>query len=107
MIRNSALALPSLVVLVAAFGGTACKRGATEEQGAAPPPTPSATPGACASGGGTPTDAVSSAFFPRTSSDYCLDPHGEVRSYGQDAKGTIDDVCIQQLNGECEVYKSY
>jgi len=104
MIRNPALAL---VVLLAALGGTACKRGATEEQGAAPPPTPSATPGACASGGGTPTDAVSAAFFPRTSSDYCLDPHGEVRSYGQDAKGTIDDVCIQQLNGECEVYKSY
>jgi hypothetical protein len=107
MIRNPALALPSLVVLSTALFVCACKRGGTEEQGAAPPPAPSATPGACSSGGGTPNDAVTAAFFPRTSSEYCLDPHGEMRSYGQDAKGTIDDVCIQQLNGECEVYKTY
>jgi hypothetical protein len=36
-----------------------------------------------------------------------LDPHGDTRSYGAEAKATLDDVCIQQLDGECEVYKSY
>lgn len=104
MIRNSAHAATLVLSL---FLASACKRESVEEKGAAPPPAPSATPGACASGGGTPSDPVTAAFFPRTTSDYCLDPHGEVRSYGQDGRGTIDDVCTQQLNGECEVYKSY
>jgi hypothetical protein len=108
MMRNIGLA--SLLVGVAVTGAlaaTGCKRESSEEQGAAPPPAPSAKPGACASGGGEPNDPLSAAFFPRSLGDYCVDPHGDVRSYGQEAKSTIDDVCIQQLDGECETYKSY
>ena len=86
---------------------SSCKRDEAEEKGAAPPPVASAKPGACAAGGGTDTDAVSASFFPRTAGDYCLDPNGDVRAYGETAKGTLDDVCIQQLDGECDVYKSY
>lgn len=85
-----------------------CKRGRDpEEVGAIPPPAPSATPGLCASGGGTPGDPVSASYFPRTVADYCVDPHGDTRAYGAEAKSTLDDVCIQQLDGECEVYKSH
>jgi hypothetical protein len=50
---------------------------------------------------------VSAPYFPRTVGDYCVDPHGDTRSYGADAKATLDDVCTQQLDGECEVYKSH
>jgi hypothetical protein len=86
----------------------ACKRGGdSEEKGAVPPPVASAKPGVCAQGGGTSADAVSAAYFPRTVDDYCIDPNGDTRAYGEAAKATLDDVCIQQLDGECEVYKSY
>jgi hypothetical protein len=86
----------------------ACKRGpSADEVGSAPPPVASARPGVCAQGGGTPNDPVSAPFFPRVTSGYCIDPNGDARAYGEDAKGSLDDVCTQQLDGECEVYKSY
>src|SRR6185503_5898268 len=55
----------------------------------------------------TPTDSVTAAFFPRAVAGYCVDPNGDTRAYGDGAKATLDDVCTQQLDGECEVYKSY
>jgi hypothetical protein len=89
--------------------GTGCRRGpSADESGAAPPPAaPSAKPGVCSSGGGAPSDALTAPFLPRVVGDYCIDPNGEVRAYGDDAKRTLDDVCVEQLDGECEVYKSY
>lgn len=85
-----------------------CKRSSdSDEKGAVPPPVASAKPGVCTQGGGTVTDAVSAAYFPRKVDDYCIDPNGDTRAYGDAAKATLDDVCIQQLDGECEVYKSY
>ncbi|HEY6080887.1 MAG TPA: DUF6599 family protein [Polyangiaceae bacterium] len=77
------------------------------EQGSAPPPVASAKPGACASGGGTVTDSASAAWFPKQAAGYCIDPNGEARSYGEAAKGTLDAVCTELLDGECEVYKGY
>jgi hypothetical protein len=101
---HARFAAVALAVLV--FAG--CKRGGdSDEKGAAPPPVASAKPGVCAGGGGTPTDGVTAAFFPRTVSGYCVDPNGDTRAYGEAAKATLDDVCTQQLDGECEVYKSY
>jgi hypothetical protein len=50
---------------------------------------------------------VSAPYFPRVAGGYCVDPNGDTRAYGEDAKNTLDDVCTQQLDGECEVYKSY
>ena len=95
-----AVAFPCLVVL-------GCKRDDEGEKGAAPPTVASAKPGVCAAGGGTDTDTASAAFFPRAIDAYCLDPNGDTRAYGEGAKGTLDDVCTQQLDGECDVYKSY
>jgi len=100
--------LPALLMIAACFGG--CKKQDKqneEERGVAPPPIASSKPGACSGGGGTPTDNVSAAFFPRTVEDYCIDPHGDMRAYGQNAAGTLGDVCTQLFDGECEVYKSY
>ena len=77
------------------------------EQGSAPPPVVSSKPGACSSGGGTVTDSLSSAFFPRQVGGYCIDPNGDARTYGEAAKGTLETVCTELLDGECEVYKNY
>jgi hypothetical protein len=97
-----------LAALLGSVLFSACKRGGdSEEKGAVPPPVASAKPGVCAQGGGTSSDAVSAAYFPRTVAGYCIDPNGDTRAYGEAAKATLDDVCIQQLDGECEVYKSY
>ena len=62
------------------------------EQGTAPPPVATARPGVCDQGGGTVTDPVSAAYFPRKVGDYCLDPNGETRAYGKDAEGSLDKV---------------
>src|SRR4030095_10877604 len=100
--------LPALLMIAACFAG--CKKQDKqndEERGVAPPPIAASKPGACSGGGGTPTDNVSAAFFPRTVEDYCIDPHGDMRAYGQNAAGTLGDVCTQLFDGECEVYKSY
>jgi hypothetical protein len=50
---------------------------------------------------------VSSGFFPRAAGGYCVDPNGEVRAYGEAASGTLDEVCTQLFDGECEVYKGF
>lgn len=93
-----------LLVVLSASG---CKRKDSEEAGATPPPVASAKAGICAGGGGTPSDPATAAFFARTIGDYCVDPNGDTRAYGEGAKGTLDDVCTEQLDGECEVYKSF
>ena len=77
------------------------------ERGAAPPPIASSKPGVCKDGGGTVSDKQSAAFIPRVAGDYCVDPNGETRAYGEEAGGTLDKACTELFDGECEVYKSY
>jgi Family of unknown function (DUF6599) len=77
------------------------------ERGAPPPPIESSKPGVCSGGGGTMKDAVSAPFFARTAGDYCIDPNGEARAYGDRAPANLDKVCTELFDGECEVYKSF
>ncbi|HEY3234700.1 MAG TPA: DUF6599 family protein [Polyangiaceae bacterium] len=79
----------------------------SKETGSAPPPVQSSKAGACASGGGQVDDPLSARFLPRATGDYCVDPHGETRSYGKEARGSLDQVCVELFDGECEIYKSY
>jgi len=105
----------AFVLLATLFAFLGCdKDKGNETPGAAPPPPPAsatAKAGACAGGGGTDSDAMSAPFFPRIvkagSIDYCLDPQGEVRAFGEKAKLTLEDVCTSAVDGECEVYKRY
>jgi hypothetical protein len=90
-----------------ASGAIACQKDRTVDHGAPPPPIASSKPGACASGGGTVKDSVSAAFFPRSAADYCLDPNGEARAFGENAPNSLDAVCTELFDGECEVYKSF
>jgi hypothetical protein len=76
-----------------------------------PPPSTVAKAGACASGGGEDPDAVSAPVFPKTlkagALEYCLDPEGQVRAFGEKASLTLEDVCTTAVDGECEVYKHF
>ncbi len=100
----------SLIGLAAlAVAGSGCeeKRPPAEERGPPPPTVASSAPGICAKGPGKLSDAVSAGFFPPTSAGYCVDPNGTVQAYGDQAPGSVDKVCTEQFDGECEVYKSY
>ncbi|MDI1477762.1 DUF6599 family protein [Polyangium sp. y55x31] len=95
----------------AAFGSllalalvSACKN--EEPRGAAPPPPPAAKPAACAGGGGTLSDAQSAAFFPRTTANFCLDPNGGDKTYGEGGSLPLDQIC-DMFDGECEIYKGF
>ncbi len=104
MLWQRALGLGALLALA---GGCDKKDDLAKERGAAPPPIASSKPGTCAQGGGTLTDKVSQGFFPRVAGDYCVDPNGETRAYGENASGTVDKVCTELFDGECEVYKGF
>lgn len=97
------------ILLVCSLGlSLGCSKKAEKvEGGSPPPPVQSSKPGACAGGGGSVTDSVSSGYFPKQAAGYCIDPNGEARTYGEAAKGTLETVCTELLDGECEVYKNY
>jgi len=63
--------------------------------------------GACADGGGKLTDSVSATFFPTTIGGYCIDPQGEMRTYGEKGKYSADDIATTAFDGEYEVYKRF
>ncbi len=98
-------------IVVAALSGGCSRDSAPAAQGSAPPPLPSAAPSGqaavCASGGGSVGDAATAAFFPRVVGGYCLDPNGETRVFGKGGKYTMDQVCTDCFDGECEVYRRY
>jgi hypothetical protein len=78
------------------------------KQGTAPPPSSSIssnTQDVCGSGGGQDEDAVSAPFFPRTVSGWCLDPHGDAKTFGEKGKLAINSLCDTALDGGCEEYK--
>jgi hypothetical protein len=101
--------LPLCLCLFVSLGSFSCDKGSTPdtERGAAPPPIASSKPGACTSGGGTVSDKPSAGYFARSAGDYCVDPNGETRAYGENAPDNIDKVCTELFDGECEVYKGF
>jgi uncharacterized protein DUF6599 len=99
-----------IVPLLLAFAAlSGCnKDSSSAPQGSAPPPIESASkPGACAGGGGQVSDPASAAIFPRQAAGYCLDPNGETRVFGEGGKLSMDAICTEAFNGECEVYKGF
>lgn len=101
-----------LLLLIAS--SSACTGCSKDEKrgggGDVPPPPPSASnakAGACASGGGELTDPVSAAYLPRSVGGYCVDPQGELKTYGEKGKLSMDEVCTTAFDGECEVYKRF
>lgn len=96
----------SLLFLSAAC--TSCKDDKPRSDTPPPPPPPVApAAGACSSGGGDLTDAVSAPFFAKSAGGYCVDPQGEIKTYGEKGKLSMDEVCTTAFDGECEVYKRF
>ena len=82
--RMPKLSTRCLLLLLSAC--SACKddkRGGGDPPPPPPPIASMAKPGACAGGGGELTDAVSAPFLPKSVSGYCVDPQGEVKTYGE------------------------
>jgi hypothetical protein len=101
----TSLGLASLLFLAAS-----CKDDKPKPDNPPPPPPPtiaSGKPGGCAGGGGELNDSISAPFFPRTVGGYCVDPQGEVKTYGEKGKLSMDEVCTTAFDGECEVYKRF
>ncbi|MCL2724956.1 MAG: hypothetical protein FWD69_11025 [Polyangiaceae bacterium] len=97
-----------LLVLLAVSAG--CKEDKPRQPPPPPPPPPVASvaqAGACTGGGGEVTDSISAPFFTRTIAAYCIDPQGEVRTYGDKGKLSIDKICTTAFDGECEVYMRF
>jgi hypothetical protein len=98
----------SSLALAAILASSSCKKKEVPvERGDTPPPVESIQPGRCVEGGGNVADAASAAFFPRKVSDYCIDPNSETRAYGKNAPGTLDQVCTELFDGECEIYRMF
>lgn len=98
-----------LVVLGLAFVAAAGCR-SRQEQGQAPPEviTAGVTGVAVCTGAAsefTHTD-LRPVLTPKVA-DFCIDPNSAPRAYGQDGEGSMDEVCTELFNGECELYKSY
>ncbi len=98
----------AILFALASLGACDDKSNDAKRRGPAPPPAAtSAAPDVCKNGGGTISDSAIAAFFPRSIAGYCIDPHGDTRLYGSDAKKGIDAICLEAFNGDCEVYKSF
>jgi hypothetical protein len=97
-----------ITLLLFFFCGCPSKEEAKKDQ-PAPPPLSSAgaQAGACAGGGGTVADPVSAAWFPRSVGGYCVDPQGETKTYGENAKHAKEEICTTLFDGECEIYIRY
>ena len=109
MKASLSLLLPSAALLLSI---SACKDDNKAKPESTPPPPAmsvamEAKAGACASGGGDLTDAISAPYFPKTTGGYCIDPQGEVKTYGEKGKLSMEDVCTNAFDGECEVYKRF
>ena len=100
---RNALICGGLAVALSLAGG--CK---SNESKGTPPPPPAPLPkaNACAAGGGTLSDAQTAAVVPRKSSNFCLDPNGGDKVYGEGASLPIDQIC-DMFDGECEIYKGF
>jgi hypothetical protein len=107
MTRSRSLA--ALLLLLSGLSAS-CKDDKPRSDTPPPPPPPaaaSAKAGACSSGGGELTDSVSAPFFAKTAGGYCVDPQGEIKTYGEKGKLSMDEVCTTAFDGECEVYKRF
>ena len=106
--KSAPRSLVASLLLLSAGASTSCKDDKPREGAPPPPPAVSvAKAGACTSGGGELTDAISAPFFAKSAGGYCVDPQGEIKTYGEKGKLSMDEVCTTAFDGECEVYKRF
>ncbi len=87
-----------------ALGGLviACRDEGVEQRSAAPPTT-TVVPSVCASAEAF--DSASAGLsVPARSADFCVDPHGELRSYGESSMRELEEGCERVLAESCDGY---
>jgi len=84
-----------------------CKCNDDQTVGAVPPPVESAPLSLCAQGGPTLVDPVAAPLLPKHFASFCLDPNAEVRAYGKQAKATLEQICTELFDGDCELYRGF
>jgi hypothetical protein len=77
-------------------------------EGQAPPPPPVAPAlSICSTAPATfDVEDVDQVLKPVVGS-VCLDPNAPPRSYGEQAPNSMDAICTELFNGECELYKAF
>jgi hypothetical protein len=91
-----------VIALAAVTLAAGCK--SKESPGTPPPPAaPLPKTNACEAGGGTLSDAQTAALIPRKSNNFCLDPNGGDKVYGEGTSRPIAQIC-DMFDGECEIY---
>ena len=117
IMKHTALAILALSCLT--FVG--CDKDKDKPHGDLPPPPPPTLDGplgnsidggpagakVCAGGGGDLSDPVSAPFFSKTVADYCIDPQGEVKTFGDKSKSPIEKVCTDAWDGGCQIYLDF
>jgi hypothetical protein len=99
----------TLFVALGLLTALACR--AKQETGQAPPALASVNSTAsariCASALAEFEHPDLRGILPATVGEFCVDPNSSPRSYGHNGEGTMDEVCTELFNGECELYKSF
>ncbi len=106
----SAARLGGLALVLVSVSLAACDRDGSKNERPSPPPPPppaSVTSDLCADGGGLDTDTITAPLVPRAAAGYCIDPQTEPKTYGDQGKLSMDEVCTTAFDGECEVYKRF
>jgi hypothetical protein len=98
-----------ILVILVCVASAACKSEDAKNDRAPPPPVAASSTqvDACAGGGGLDADPISGPFVARVTGGYCLDPQGQPKTYGDQGKLSMDEVCTTAFDGECEVYKRF
>lgn len=98
--------LPSLSLCLA-LSLSACSKDNPPNRGAPPPIASSNSEKRCSDGGGTVQDQALSPSFPRSINNFCVDPNGETRTFGEGSPKELDKICTEAFDGDCEIYKSF
>ncbi|MBW2529163.1 MAG: hypothetical protein JRI23_33615 [Deltaproteobacteria bacterium] len=98
------------VHLLAATLATAALAGGCEQDRSAPSPRPTPSSSAASQ---RPCEAKpaladpnNAQYLPKAVGGFCLDPTGSDRSYGEQSKTPIADIC-EVIDGDCEIYKQH
>lgn len=96
-----------LLVATGLLAAVACR--AKQETGQAPPDVVSVNSAASATVCATALAEFEHpdlrGILPEKVAEFCVDPNSSPRAYGQNGEGTMDEVCTELFNGECELYK--
>ena len=104
--RTGAVRLGAPLAVALAMGTVGCSDDPPPRRDP-PPPSAASKPGACSRAADVQRDPLARSLLPGRAGDFCLDPQGGERAYGEEADRPFERACDELLDGECEVYRSF